>query len=88
MGTPLGPKYIPYTYMDPLGDWGFSGSENALRLDQPQRTSRFFSSRVTICHMFMFLLCGFPKGSKVPIWYGFISSNSLMVWVTIPHMGT
>ena len=20
MGTPLGPKYIPYTYMDPLGD--------------------------------------------------------------------
>ena len=19
MGTPLGPKYIPYTYMDPLG---------------------------------------------------------------------
>ena len=31
MGTPLGPKYIPYTYMDPLGriklgchqSWGF-----------------------------------------------------------------
>ena len=23
MGTPLGPKYIPYTYMDPLGPcWG------------------------------------------------------------------
>ena len=23
MGTPLGPKYIPYTYMDPLGKpWG------------------------------------------------------------------
>ena len=20
MGTPLGPKYIPYTYMDPLGE--------------------------------------------------------------------
>ena len=20
MGTPLGPKYIPYSYMDPLGD--------------------------------------------------------------------
>ena len=20
MGTPLGPKYIPYTYADPLGD--------------------------------------------------------------------
>ena len=20
MGTPLGPKYIPYTYMDPLGN--------------------------------------------------------------------
>ena len=25
MGTPLGPKYIPYTYMDPLGQ-GFAGS--------------------------------------------------------------
>ena len=23
MGTPLGPKYIPYTYMDPLGGLGF-----------------------------------------------------------------
>ena len=22
MGTPLGPKYIPYDYMDPLGLWG------------------------------------------------------------------
>ena len=22
MGTPLGPKYIPYTYMDPLGKEG------------------------------------------------------------------
>ena len=21
MGTPLGPKYIPYTYIDPLGVW-------------------------------------------------------------------
>ena len=21
MGTPLGPKYIPHTYMDPLGLW-------------------------------------------------------------------
>ena len=20
MGTPLGPKYLPYTYMDPLGE--------------------------------------------------------------------
>ena len=24
MGTPLGPKYIPYTHMDPLG-WGSVG---------------------------------------------------------------
>ena len=22
MGTPVGPKYIPYTYMDPLGEVG------------------------------------------------------------------
>ena len=30
MGTPLGPKYIPYTYIDPLGRvegvWGFGAS--------------------------------------------------------------
>ena len=25
MGTPLGPKYIPYTYMDPLG-WCLAGN--------------------------------------------------------------
>ena len=23
MGTPLGPKFNPYTYMDPLGNWVF-----------------------------------------------------------------
>ena len=27
MGTPLGPKYIPYTYMDPLGDMVVFGLE-------------------------------------------------------------
>ena len=25
MGTPLGPKYIPYTYMDPLGIMPYHG---------------------------------------------------------------
>ena len=25
MGTPLGPKYIPYTYMDPLGKVSLRG---------------------------------------------------------------
>ena len=35
-----------------------------------------------------------PKGSKVPIWYKDVQSmvsvvvTSLMVWVSIPHMGT
>ena len=28
MGTPLSPKYIPYTYMDPLGE-GFDSSKRA-----------------------------------------------------------
>ena len=28
MGTPLGPKYIPYTYMDPLGSFGEQGTES------------------------------------------------------------
>ena len=31
MGTPLGPKYIPYTYMDPLGidSWETVGGSKA-----------------------------------------------------------
>ena len=34
MGTPLGPKYIPYTYMDPLGGLyrGYVGVIEVLRL--------------------------------------------------------
>ena len=28
MGTPLGPKYIPYTYMDPLALVSRNGREN------------------------------------------------------------
>ena len=34
MGTPSGPKYIPYTYMDPLG-FGFRGLKRptALKLE-------------------------------------------------------
>ena len=34
MGTPLGPNYIPYTYMDPLGDMqsGTLGLKDARRL--------------------------------------------------------
>ena len=30
MGTLLGPKYIPYTYMDPLGNEGDSQSSQLL----------------------------------------------------------
>ena len=30
MGTPLGPKYIPYTYMDPLGSSEASCSRAAV----------------------------------------------------------
>ena len=30
MGTPLGPKYVPYTYMDPLGMVGFRVMEGIL----------------------------------------------------------
>ena len=30
MGTPLGPKYIPYTYMDPLGASGPSQVEGSI----------------------------------------------------------
>ena len=31
MGTPLGPKYVPYTYMDPLGK--FSCPHGKVRAD-------------------------------------------------------
>ena len=30
MGTPLGPKYLPYTYMDPLGKVQRLGSQEIL----------------------------------------------------------
>ena len=45
MGTPLGPKYIPYTFMDPLGssrqgqklqDWAYANQSCA----PPHRGSR------------------------------------------------
>ena len=44
MGTPLGPKYIPHTYMDPLG---FKGSYLP---DQVHvlRPWRFISSRLVL----------------------------------------
>ena len=32
MGTPLGPKYILYSYMEPLGEWS-----KAIRIRQPHR---------------------------------------------------
>ena len=32
MGTPLGPKYIPYTYMDPLGSFGVHVLKSAAEL--------------------------------------------------------
>ena len=33
MATPLGPKYIPYTYMDPLGSWRVTEFESRLGSD-------------------------------------------------------
>ena len=38
MGTPLGPKYIPYTYMDPLGKAGGKpGNSLPSRVQSPGR---------------------------------------------------
>ena len=31
MGTPLGPKYIPYTYMDPVGKNHKRDNGNSIR---------------------------------------------------------
>ena len=36
MGTPLGTKYIPYTYMDPLG----SGGRRAVRRGRETASER------------------------------------------------
>ena len=44
MGTPLGPKYVPYTYMDPWESASISrgencaenGEESAVAGDQPE----------------------------------------------------
>ena len=35
MGTPLGPKYIPYFHMDPLGNVGIGGSRGGRAADLP-----------------------------------------------------
>ena len=43
MGTPLGPKYIPYTYMDPLGN------RNAF-------LALFFFFRLTVLGQWCYLL--------------------------------
>ena len=40
MGTPLGPKYIPYTYMDPLG-----GREGFLSVVQRTLNQQFLWAR-------------------------------------------
>ena len=45
MGTPLGPKYIPYTYMDPLGMLasfapGFGPMVSGMVLCQRQRLNK------------------------------------------------
>ena len=36
MGTPLGPKYIPYTYMDPLGKSSVVSMAHAITSQCPQ----------------------------------------------------
>ena len=45
MGTPLGPKYIPYTYMDPLGNTLLTQTINyatvPMRFDTKKKTLRF-----------------------------------------------
>ena len=40
MGTPWGPKYIPYTYMDPLGDdMGFKTKQRQNAVEQLRNPS-------------------------------------------------
>ena len=37
MGTPLGSKYVPYTYMDPLGNWAIEQVEpESWKLSAPE----------------------------------------------------
>ena len=54
MGTPLGPKYIPYTYMDPLG-FGFGltvsgpGKSELLTIGVVTRLMVLFTSLYCTC---------------------------------------
>ena len=53
MGTPLGPKCIPYTYMDPLGLFRESRNvckrERALHAKYPQTQSQILFKEEKVC---------------------------------------
>ena len=49
MGTPLGPKYIPYTYMDSLGKCkaiGFTGQLQGVKVMTESIMRHFFNHSV------------------------------------------
>ena len=53
MGTPLGPKYIPYTYMDPLGMitcfFGVGSSKVVLYLMYSNKiASKFYYYKISV----------------------------------------
>ena len=61
MGTPLGPKYIPYTYRDPLGkDLGF-GIYGAC--DLGSGVVGFGDFRVLAFGVYGLLLCAWAGGA-------------------------
>ena len=48
MGTPLGPKYIPYTYMDPLGHVACYSTHRVATLSQTNMENQKGSTQTTV----------------------------------------
>ena len=65
MGTPLGPKYIPYTYMDPLGEC-FSKSWPSPRHWGPKRgTAKTWGFLKPMCLWWVGSICSMNDRSSV-----------------------
>ena len=74
MGTPLGPKYIPYTYMDPLGkltgascEWGSGSYSNPY----PKGPKYLYGTKYGFCSR------NFPYGLGKYTPYGYLGPFGL-----------
>ena len=66
MGTPLGPKYIPYTYMDPLGSEVNDFLDMAINYSIVACWGVLYPPMVTIASVALFLDCKIIELLKTP----------------------